>query len=193
MYSFALTKEEGVFHLLIEIPSVVRIDYDNYYHKSNLPLRVITTDFGKVIIACDTNAIYQQLILTNLQFFDRHSHIDYNYIDKVYSKRIDELLSSNKQCVEKYEYSILIIAEGKSYQLYSDGYIKEDDRLISTMPVGTIYNGIFDLENKHGKDFLIKVFYLYEIANKDFAFPAVYINTKTFNPLIIRRKGIWQP
>lgn len=189
-YSFALTKEGEIFHLLIEIPSVVRNDYDDRIHKSNLPVRVINTDFGKTIIACDTNAIYQQLILTNLHFFDKHSHIDYKYIDKVYAKKIDELLCSNKQCVEKNEYSILIISEGKAFQLYSNGYIKEDSRLISTVSLGSIYNGLYNLEKKHDKDFLIKVFSLYEISNKDIAFPAVYINTKTYNPLVLRSKRL---
>ena len=187
MYEFIVNKENGVFHVIIAMPYGHRNDYDDF-HKSIYPVKVIDNDYGKIIVACDATTILQQLVLTNLELFDKRQHIDFNYLKDVYVKKVDELLKKSKIYAQKPEYNIIVISEGKAYQIFSDnGYIKEDDRLISTLRVAALYNGTFPEEKEHGKPFLEKIFNLYKLAEKEDVFPALYINTKDYRPIILRR------
>jgi len=190
MPNFIVNKEDGIYHILFETSYGNRIPYDDKISPSDYPFRIINTDYGKTFIGVNANTLYLQKILTNLNLFPKKERIDYNYIRNVLSKKIEDLVKQVPLVAKSLEYWVIIIQEGRAYELFSDGYIKEDDTLVSIEGLATHYEGNYPLYKEHGLGFLIKTFETYDLNYNDSLFPAVYINTKTFKPKVIGRKKV---
>ncbi|MCQ2799938.1 MAG: hypothetical protein MJ228_04180 [Bacilli bacterium] len=186
MGRFILNKEDGVHQLLIStsFESVNEVDGD--VHKSNLPFRVVKNKYGKILVACDSIPIYSQVILTNLSLFDKNEHIDFDYLNNIYYKKLDSLLGRIPFVPNRLGYVVVVVAEGKSYELFEDGAIKESDLLCSDASLAITYNGNCDLYDKHDKKFLVKTFEMCLAKDNERQMPLCYIDTKTFKLALIK-------